>query len=110
MRSDSRGDVHRITKIVRQRKSIAERQPQLQPALLRFNSNGQTIWIADAHRDGKRVHADEKLTAFVELESAIRAALRVADCLIPLWEHRFDTRRFKNFLAPSRASKYGYGH
>jgi hypothetical protein len=31
---------------------------------------------ADAHRDnGKRfvVHADEKLTAFIELESAIRA-------------------------------------
>jgi hypothetical protein len=38
--------------------------------------NGQTIWIADAHRDnGKRfvVRADEKLTAFVELEAAIRA-------------------------------------
>jgi hypothetical protein len=35
---------------------------------------GRTIWIADAHRDGQRfiVHADEKLTAFVELESAIR--------------------------------------
>jgi hypothetical protein len=34
------------------------------------------IWIADAHRgDGKRliVRADEKLTAFVELETAIRA-------------------------------------
>jgi hypothetical protein len=32
---------------------------------------GQTIWIADAHRDGKRfvVRADEKLTAFLELES-----------------------------------------
>jgi hypothetical protein len=32
------------------------------------------MWIADAHRDdGKRfvVHADEKLTAFVELESAV---------------------------------------
>jgi len=32
---------------------------------------GRTIWIADAHRDdGKRyvVHADEKLSAFVELE------------------------------------------
>jgi hypothetical protein len=31
------------------------------------------MWIADAHRDGKRfvVHADEKLTAFIELESAI---------------------------------------
>jgi hypothetical protein len=38
--------------------------------------NGRTIWIADAHRDdGKRfvVRADEKLTAFVELESAVRA-------------------------------------
>ena len=36
---------------------------------------GRTIWIADAHRDGKRfiVRADEKLTAFVELESAVRA-------------------------------------
>jgi hypothetical protein len=38
------------------------------------DSNGQTIFVADAHRDdGKRfvVHADEKLTAFLELESAI---------------------------------------
>jgi len=33
--------------------------------------NGRTIWIVEAHRDdGKRfvVHAEEKLTAFVELE------------------------------------------
>jgi hypothetical protein len=40
-----------------------------------IDSNGQTIWIADADRgDGKRfvVPADEKLTAFVELESVIR--------------------------------------
>ena len=40
-----------------------------------IDSNGRTIWIADAHRDdGKRfvVHADEKLTAFIERESAIR--------------------------------------
>jgi hypothetical protein len=39
-------------------------------------AEGRTIWIADAHRDdGKRfvVQADEKLTAFVELESTIRA-------------------------------------
>jgi hypothetical protein len=38
------------------------------------DSQGRTIWIADAHRgDGKRfvVRADEKLTAFLELESAI---------------------------------------
>jgi hypothetical protein len=41
-----------------------------------IDSNGRTIWIADAHRgDGKRfaVRADEKLTAFQELESAICA-------------------------------------
>jgi hypothetical protein len=40
-----------------------------------IDSNGQTIWIADAHRgDGKRfiVRAEEKLTAFVELESTTR--------------------------------------
>jgi hypothetical protein len=40
------------------------------------DSNGRTIWIADAHRDnGKRfvVRADKKLTAFAELELAIRA-------------------------------------
>jgi hypothetical protein len=40
------------------------------------DSRGRTIFVADAHRgDGKRfvVHADEKLTAFVELEAAIGA-------------------------------------
>jgi hypothetical protein len=44
---------------------------------------GRTIWIADAHRDdGKRfiLRADEKLSAFLELESAIRAAERPEDC------------------------------
>jgi hypothetical protein len=37
-----------------------------------MDSEGRTLWIVDAHRDdGRRsvVHADEKLTAFVELES-----------------------------------------
>jgi hypothetical protein len=41
------------------------------------DSSGRTIWIADAHRgDGKRfvVRADELLTAFLELESAIRGS------------------------------------
>jgi hypothetical protein len=39
------------------------------------DSRGRTIWIVDAHRDGKRfvVRAEEKLTAFVELEKAIPA-------------------------------------
>ena len=38
------------------------------------DSEGRTIWIADAHRDeGKRyiVRADEKLRAFMELELAV---------------------------------------
>ena len=46
-----------------------------------IDSDGRTIWIADAHRDdGKRfvVRADEKLTAFMELESAIRACGELA--------------------------------
>jgi hypothetical protein len=40
------------------------------------DSRGRTIFIVDAHCDhGKRfvVQADERLTAFLELESAIRA-------------------------------------
>jgi hypothetical protein len=38
-----------------------------------IDSQGRTIWIVDAHRDGQRfiVRADEKLTAFLELEAAI---------------------------------------
>jgi hypothetical protein len=42
-----------------------------------INSSGQTIFVADAHRDdGNRfiVHADDKLSAFIELE---RQALTV---------------------------------
>jgi hypothetical protein len=40
-----------------------------------LDCEGRTIWIVDAHPgDGKRfvVRADEKLSAFLELESAIR--------------------------------------
>jgi hypothetical protein len=43
-------------------------------AFRQLTSEGRTIWIVDAHRDnGKRfvVHADEKLTAFLELERAV---------------------------------------
>ena len=42
------------------------------------------MWIVDAHRDdGKRfvVRADEKLTAFLELESSIRAVV----AHLPTW-------------------------
>jgi hypothetical protein len=37
------------------------------------DTEGRTIWIADAHRDGKRfiVRADEMLTAFLNLQRAI---------------------------------------
>jgi hypothetical protein len=44
------------------------------------DSNGRPIFIADAHRDdGKRfvVHVDEKLTAFLELKSAIQGFSQV---------------------------------
>jgi hypothetical protein len=44
---------------------------------------GRTIWIVDAHRgDGKRfiVHADEKLTAFLELERAVCVHLLSEQC------------------------------
>ncbi len=39
-----------------------------------IDSEGRTIWIADAHRDDGKcfvVRADEKLTAFLEFEAAI---------------------------------------
>ena len=38
-----------------------------------IDSQGRTIWIVDAHGYGKRfiVRADEKLTAFREMERAI---------------------------------------
>ena len=41
------------------------------------DSSGRTIWVVDAHRDGRRfvVRADEKL-AFLELESVIRAVVK----------------------------------
>jgi hypothetical protein len=41
-----------------------------------IDSNGRTVWIADAHCDDRKrfvVHANEMLTAFIELEAAIRA-------------------------------------
>jgi hypothetical protein len=48
-----------------------------------IDSERRTIWIVDAHRDdGKRlvVRADEKLTAFLELESTTRKF--DADCMV----------------------------
>jgi hypothetical protein len=56
--------------------------------VLAVDSKGRTIWIADAHRDdGRRyvVRAEEKLTAFVGLESGDsirRNAQRTAERVI----------------------------
>ena len=50
-----------------------------------MDCEARTTWIVDAHRDdGKRfvVRADEKLKAFVELESAPGD---FADSLLSLW-------------------------
>jgi hypothetical protein len=55
------------------------------------DSHGRRIWIVEAHRgDGRRfiVRADEKLTAFVELEAAtgrnssFRAGVTVVNMLL----------------------------
>jgi hypothetical protein len=48
-----------------------------------IDSEGRTIWAADGHRDGGKrfvVRADDKLTAFLELEWAIRAAEHPEHC------------------------------
>ncbi len=48
------------------------------------DSRGRTIFVADAHcEDGKRfiVRADEKLTAFMQLESAIPIDTSKCRCL-----------------------------
>ena len=58
-----------------------------------IDSEGRTIWIAVAHRgDGKRfvVRSNEKLTAFVELESAIRTR---GDFSLTSWRRFLQTRR-----------------
>jgi hypothetical protein len=56
-----------------------------------IDSNGRTIWIADAHRgDGQRfiVRADEILTAFIELELATRNC-----CQRPLFFNQLSSSR-----------------
>ena len=47
--------------------------------VLALDLEGRTIWIVDAHGYGKRfiVRADEKLTAFLELEAAIRGGSKL---------------------------------
>jgi len=42
-----------------------------------LDNHGRTVWIVDAHCEGKHfvVRADEKLTAFLELERAVCIAL-----------------------------------
>ena len=72
-----------------------------------IDSNGRAVWIADAHRDdGKRfvVHADEKLTAFLELEATIR------DCGQVINQERYNTRRTRTRpLSTSLASATSAG-
>lgn len=49
------------------------------------DSEGRMIYIVDAHRDGKRtiVRADEKLTAFLELECVTRTVTRAGGSAAP---------------------------
>ena len=74
------------------------------------------IWVADAHRDdGKRfiVHADEKLTAFLQLEGATRAAnaasweTRLSNPICPAsLPSRVKRNRAEKLLCPHRET-YG---
>jgi hypothetical protein len=45
-----------------------------------LDCEGRTIWIADAHRDGKKfiVRANEILTAFLELERVTQGVAKLA--------------------------------
>jgi hypothetical protein len=55
--------------------------PHLSRRLGLIDSNEKTIWIADAHRDDEKrflVHADEKLSVFLELEFVIRTCGELA--------------------------------
>ena len=50
-----------------------------------IDREGRTIWIVDAHRgDGQRfvVHADEKLSAFLELEKSRPGIIALPKCRI----------------------------
>jgi len=50
-----------------------------------FSLVARTIWVLDAHLDGKRfvVRADEKLTAFLELVAATRSTAAAAGWVVP---------------------------
>lgn len=59
------------------------------------DSEGRTIWIADAHRDSQRfiVREAEKLTAFLEIKSAI---CRGAGDLLDTWKRFFPNSTLLN--------------
>jgi hypothetical protein len=72
------------------------------------DSQGRTIWIADAHRDdGKRfvVRADEMLAAFVKLEAASVLGAIVLDKRRDF----FITRRLGDFYGGERRSEPACG-
>jgi hypothetical protein len=53
------------------------------------DAHGRTIFVADAHRDdGKRyvVRAEEKLTAFLELQRVTRESFRFPKCRM-IWHN-----------------------
>ena len=55
-----------------------------------INDDRRTVWIVDADRDKKRfiARADEKLSAFLQLESAIRVAANWLDELAIFFQTR----------------------
>jgi len=65
------------------------------------DSSGRTIFVADAHRDGGKryvVHADEKLTAFLELERVTQGGGKVSAALFIV--HRLATAPMRRSHSP----------
>jgi hypothetical protein len=81
-----------------------------------LDSRGRTIWIAETHRDNAKrfvVRADEKLTAFLELEAAIRdgSLLPLCSCVAITLPASSETRIIATPAACyARAPAQVFGH
>jgi hypothetical protein len=84
---------------VKDREIIADKSPQSRLALrlhLKYGSRRPTIWVAAAEREDEGrfiVRADEKLTAFLELESAIQAHRHNHECDCPELDEELGSNR-----------------
>jgi len=77
-----------------------------------IDSQGRTIWIVDPHRDnGKRfvARADEKLTAFLELESGIRDVALLQHRKVETITEHSDRSQNWDCVLPAAAADVNFG-